>query len=102
MLNFIALRCSAGTCERSSRNAFHHKIIESGDLLDSSQFLTSSTSSAFAAVQTGHRDIAVVLAFVIGLGAPVILLAITAAFTNVSLSPARYLRHSLDRKHLIT
>jgi hypothetical protein len=57
---------------------------------------------AFAAVQTGQRDIAVALAFVIGLGAPLILLAITAAFTSVSSSPARHLRRSPDRTHLIT
>lgn len=56
---------------------------------------------AFAAVQTGQRDVAVVLAFVLGLGAPVILLAITAAFTSVSSSPARHLRRSPDRKYLI-
>ncbi|WP_280220099.1 hypothetical protein [Nocardia neocaledoniensis] len=56
---------------------------------------------AFGAAQTGQRDIAVVLAFVIGLGAPVILLAITAAFTGLSTSPARHVRRSQDRKFLI-
>lgn len=56
---------------------------------------------AFGAAQTGQRDVAVVLALVIGLGAPVILLAITAAFTGLSASPARHIRRSADRRNLI-
>lgn len=55
----------------------------------------------FAAAQAGLRDITVVLALVIGLGAPVILLAITAAFTGSSVSPVRRPRRSPDRKYLI-
>lgn len=53
----------------------------------------------FAAAQAGLRQITTVLAFVLGLGAPAILLAITAVFTNVD--PVWNVKRSPDGKYLI-
>ncbi|MFF0543209.1 hypothetical protein ACFYTF_10255 [Nocardia thailandica] len=54
---------------------------------------------AFGAMQAGRRDIAIAFAFIIGLGTPAILLAITAAFTAATPAPTTA-RRSPDGMHL--